>query len=218
MKETLEQKKRRILKIMRGLRKTNPHPKCALDFKTPLELLVATILSAQCTDKRVNRVTPALFKKYRKAADYANADPKVFGEEIRTTGFYQNKTKSIIGCGKEIMERFGGNVPNRMEDLVMLPGIGRKTANVILGNAFGIPGLTVDTHMIRLNQRLGLTRHQDPVKIERDLMELVPQNEWTNYSHLIINHGRVRCFARKPDCPHCEINSLCPFSGKTPAK
>ncbi len=216
MNETVEQKKKRVQAIIRRLLKTNPHPKCALDFTNPLELLVATILSAQCTDKRVNRVTPALFKKYGRAQDYANADPKVFGEEIRSTGFYQNKAKNIMGACREIVKRFGGKVPKRLEDLVTLPGVGRKTANVVLGNAFEIPGLTVDTHMIRLNQRLGLTKNADPVKIEFDLMKIVPQRQWTDYSHLIIYHGRNRCFARKPDCPNCEIRDLCPFPHKTP--
>ena len=216
MKETFEAKKKRVLAIMRRLWKAYPDAKCALDFSNPLELLVATILSAQCTDKRVNLVTPALFKKYRKAEDFANANPKVFEQEIRSAGFYQNKTKSILGACKKMVENFAGKVPNRMEDLLTLPGVGRKTANVILGNAFGVPGLTVDTHMIRLNQRLGLTQKTDPVKIELELMNLVPQKEWTNYSHLIIWHGRNRCFARKPDCPHCEISSLCPYPHKTP--
>jgi DNA polymerase (family 10) len=217
-KETPEQKKKRVLKIITRLWKAYPDAKCALHFSNPLQLLVATILSAQCTDKRVNMVTPALFKKYKTAEDLANANPKVFAEEIRSTGFYQNKTKSILAAAKEIVKRFHGKVPNRMEDLVTLPGIGRKTANVILGNAFGVPGLTVDTHMIRLNQRLGLTQQKDAVKIEFDLMPLVPQKEWTDYSHLIIHHGRNRCFARKPDCPHCEIRDLCPFPHKTPPK
>ena len=215
MKESLEQKKRRVLAIMRRLRKAYPDAKCALDFKNPLQLLVATILSAQCTDKRVNMVTPTLFKKYRTAEDYAAADPKTFGEEIRSTGFYQNKAKNIIGACKEIVKQFSKKIPNRLQDLVTLPGVGRKTANVILGNAFDVPGLTVDTHMIRLNQRLGLTKNTDPVKIEFDLMPLVPQKNWTEYSHLIIHHGRQRCFARKPDCPHCEIEDLCPFPDKT---
>ena len=217
MNETLEQKKKRVQKIVTRLLKTNPHPKCALNFSNPLELLVATILSAQCTDKRVNMVTPALFKKYRKAEDYAAANPKTFAEEIRSTGFYQNKAKNILAACREIVQRFGGKVPGRLEDLVTLPGVGRKTANVILGNAFGVPGLTVDTHMIRLNQRLKLTKNTDPVKIEYDLMKIVPQKEWTDYSHLIIHHGRVRCFARKPDCPHCEVKNLCPYPDKTPA-
>ncbi len=214
MKEAPEQKKKRVLKIIRGLHKAYPDAKCALTHKNPLELLVATILSAQCTDKRVNQVTPPLFKKYKTAADYAKADPAVFQKEIQSTGFYQNKTKNILGCAKEIVAKHKGRVPDKMEELVKLPGIGRKTANVILGNAFGVPGLTVDTHMIRINQRLGLTQNKDAVKIEFDLMPLVPEKEWTQYSHLIIHHGRNRCVARKPDCVHCEIKDLCPSAGK----
>ncbi len=214
MPESLEQKKKRALKIIAKLGKTNPNPKCALNFSNPLELLVATILSAQCTDKRVNMVTPAVFKKYPKAEDYAKANPAEFEGHIRSTGFYKNKTKNILGAAKEIVNRFAGRVPDRLEDLVTLPGVGRKTANVVLGNAYATPGLTVDTHMIRLNRRLGLTRNVDPVKIEYDLMKIVPQKLWTDYSHLIIHHGRNRCFARKPDCPGCEIRNLCPSAGK----
>jgi len=214
MPESLEQKKKRALKIIAKLGKTNPNPKCALNFSNPLELLVATILSAQCTDKRVNMVTPAVFKKYPKAEDYAKANPAEFEGHIRSTGFYKNKTKNILGAAKEIVNRFSGRVPDCLEDLVTLPGVGRKTANVVLGNAYATPGLTVDTHMIRLNRRLGLTRNVDPVKIEYDLMKIVPQKLWTDYSHLIIHHGRNRCFARKPDCPGCEIRNLCPSAGK----
>jgi endonuclease III len=210
MAESLEQKKERVLKIMAKLRKVYPNAKCALDFSNPWELLVATILSAQCTDKRVNLVTPALFKKYKTPEEYSKMKPEELEDYIRTTGFYRNKGKNIRGAAKEIAERFGGTVPNKLEDLLPLPGVGRKTANVILGNAYGIPGITVDTHMIRLNWRLGLTKNTDPVKIEHDLMPLVPQKEWTKYSHLIIHHGRNRCFARKPDCPNCEIRNLCP--------
>ncbi len=214
IRETLEQKKKRVRKITARLKKAYPGAQCALHFSTPWELLVATILSAQCTDKRVNLVTPALFKRYKTIQDYAEAQPREFEEAVRSTGFYKNKAKNIIGAAKGIVSRFGGKVPAVLEDLTSLPGIGRKTANVILGNAFGIPGLTVDTHMIRLNARLGLTKNSDPVKIEFDLMELVPKSEWTEYSHLIIHHGRGRCFARKPDCPHCEIRDLCPSAGK----
>lgn len=210
MKETLEQKKSRVKKIFTRLKKAYGPGKCALHFSNPLELLVAVILSAQCTDKRVNLVTPAVFKKYRSARDFAGADLKTFQEEIRSTGFYKNKAKNILACAKTIMEEHGGKVPPTMEELVKLPGVGRKTANAVLGNVFGIPGLCVDTHMIRINHKLGLTKNTDPVKIEFDLMPLVPQKEWTEYSHQIIHHGRVRCFARKPDCSHCVINDLCP--------
>lgn len=218
MKETIEEKKKRVLEIMRRLAKAYPDAKCALDFSTPLQLLVATILSAQCTDKRVNMVTPALFKKYKTAEDFAGADPGELEKLIHSTGFYKNKAKNIQGAAREIVEKFKGEVPDRQEDLVTLPGVGRKTANVVLGSHFGIPGLTVDTHMIRLNNRLGLTKHQDAVKIEFELMKIVPQEEWSNYSHEIIHHGRQRCFARKPDCAHCEIQDLCPSAFKFEVK
>jgi len=211
MKETLAAKKKRARAIFRRLRKAYPDVRCALHFSTPWELLAATILSAQCTDKAVNQVTPVLFKKYPDARAFASADPGEIEQAIRSTGFYRNKTKSLLGAAKAVLERFGGKVPARMEDLVTIPGVGRKTANVILGNAFGVPGIAVDTHMIRINRLLGLTRHTDPVKIEFDLMELVPKKDWTLYSHLIIQHGRVRCFARRPDCWHCEVQVLCPY-------
>lgn len=214
MKETESQKKARVRKIIQRLGKAYPNAKCALTFSNPLELLVATILSAQCTDKRVNQVTPHLFKKYRTARDYAEASREVFEGEIRSTGFYQNKAKSILNASKAIVARFGGRVPDTLGDLVALPGVGRKTANVVLGNAYGIPGLTVDTHMIRVNRRLGLTRHEDAVKIEFELIPIVPKKEWIRYSHLIIYHGRNRCRARNPDCPNCEIASLCPWPGR----
>lgn len=214
MIESKNRKKVRCLKILTALKRAYPNVKCALNFSTPFELLAATILSAQCTDKRVNMVTPVLFKKYRRVEDYARAKTSDMEQVIRSTGFYKNKTKSIIGAAKAIAGKFKGKVPGNIEDLVTLPGVGRKTANVILGNAFHVPGLTVDTHMIRINNRLGLTRHKDPVKIEFDLMELVPQKDWTLYSHLIIHHGRSRCPARTPDCIRCEIRLLCPSAGK----
>jgi endonuclease-3 len=210
MKETAQARKRRVRTIFRRLRKAYPDVRCALHFSTPWELLVATVLSAQCTDKLVNRVTPALFKKYPGVRAFAAAVSGEVERAVHSTGFYRNKTKNILGAARAVLERFGGKVPDRMEDLVTIPGVGRKTANVILGNAFGIPGIPVDTHMIRVNQRLGLTRHADPVKIELDLIELVPKRDWTLYSHLIIHHGRGRCFARRPDCLHCEIRDLCP--------
>jgi endonuclease-3 len=214
MKETSQRRKKRVQAIIRRLRKVYPDAACALRFSTPWELLVATVLSAQCTDKRVNLVTPALFRKYPEVQAFARADLRELQEAIRSTGFYKNKAKSILGAARLILERFGGAVPSRMEDLVTLPGVGRKTANVILGNAFGIPGIAVDTHMIRLNHLLGLTRHADPVKIESDLMAVVPRKDWTLYSHLIIQHGRVRCIARRPDCGGCEIRPLCPSGSK----
>ncbi len=214
MKETTKEKKARIKKIIASLRKVYPDVKCELDFSSPMELLVATILSAQCTDKRVNMVTPELFKAHRTVKDFAEAAPEKIETIIRSTGFYKNKAKSIIGAAKAILEKFEGKVPKRMEDLFGLPGVGRKTANVILGNAFGIPAIPVDTHMIRLNNRLGITKNTDPVKIEHDLMPLVQEKDWTDYSHLIIWHGRRRCMARKPDCDGCEINKLCPSAFK----
>lgn len=201
---------------MRRLEKAYPDTACALHFQSPWELLVATVLSAQCTDKLVNRVTPALFERYPTVRAFAAAAPQDVQEAIHSTGFYRNKTKNILGAAQAVLARFGGEVPARMEDLVTIPGVGRKTANVILGNAFGIPGIAVDTHMIRINRLLGLTPHADPVKIESDLMALVPRKDWTRYSHRIIHHGRVRCFARRPDCSHCEIRSLCPSAEKVP--
>ena len=189
MKETSQNKKKRVRAIIRLLKRSYPDAACALYFRTPWELLVATVLSAQCTDKLVNQVTPALFKQYSSVRAVATADPRQVERAIHSTGFYRNKTKSILGAAKAVLERFGGKVPARMEDLIAIPGVGRKTANVILGTAFGVPGLPVDTHMIRLNRLLGLTRHADPVKIEFDLMRLVPQKDWTLYSHLIIHHG-----------------------------
>lgn len=191
-----------------------PDAHCELDFKNPLELLIATILSAQCTDKRVNMVTPALFKKYRRAADYAKAPQPELERAIRSTGFFRNKTKSIRAATSTIDKKFGGKVPDSMEELRELPGVGRKTANVVLGNAFGKnEGIVVDTHVARLSQRLGLTKQKDAEKIERDLIKLVPRKHWTNWSHWLIWHGRRRCYARKPDCGHCEVFRLCP-SGK----
>jgi endonuclease-3 len=191
-----------------------PGARCELDFRNPLELLVATILSAQCTDKRVNMVTPALFRKYRTAKDYANAPQAEFENAIKSTGFYRSKTKSIRGAMRAIAEQHGGKVPDTMEELCALPGVGRKTANVVLGNAFHKnEGIVVDTHVIRLSQRLGLTKQKDAEKIERDLMKLVPREHWTDWSHWLIWHGRRRCYARKPDCSNCEVFRLCP-SGK----
>jgi len=188
-----------------------PNAHCELDFRNPLELLVATILSAQSTDKRVNMVTPALFKKYRTAKDYAAAPQAELQNAIKSTGFYRNKAKSIRGAMRAIVEKHGGKVPETMEELYALPGVGRKTANVVLGNAFHKnEGIVVDTHVIRLSQRLGLTKHKDPVKIELDLMKLVPREHWTDWSHWLIWHGRRRCFARKPDCGQCEVFRLCP--------
>lgn len=213
MRESLPEKRKRILKIISKLRRAYPGIECAIHFSDPWQLVVATILSAQCTDKRVNMVTPKLFQKYKTIENYAKADPGTLGRLIHSTGFYKNKAKNIIAAAKELLKRFNGKVPCKIEDLIKLPGVGRKTANVVLGNAFGLPGISVDTHMIRLNRLLGLTRCMDPVRIEFDLMKLVPKKDWTEYSSLIIRHGRVRCIARRPDCGHCEISRQCPSAG-----
>jgi endonuclease-3 len=204
----------RVDQLVKALAKVYPDAHCELDFRTPLELLVATILSAQCTDKRVNLVTPALFAKYRTAKDYAAARTETLEGMIRSTGFFRSKTKSIRAAAAAIVAEHAGRVPDTMEKLHGLPGVGRKTANVILGNAFGKDeGIVVDTHVVRLSHRLRLTRQTDPEKIEQDLMKQVPRQRWTKWSHWLIWHGRRRCFARKPDCHRCEIFSLCP-SGK----
>ena len=200
-------------KIIALLKKRYPDAKCALNFNNPLELLIATILSAQCTDVRVNKVTKELFKKYRRADDYAKVKPEIFENDIRSTGFYKNKTKSIINCCREMVEKHGGEVPSSLEELVNLGGVGRKTANVVLGNAFGIPGIVVDTHVKRVAYRVGLTENQDPVKIEYDLMELVTKKEWTPFSHLMIFHGRYTCMAKKALCSECVVENLCPKVG-----
>jgi endonuclease-3 len=213
-RETITAKAERTRKVIAELEKTYPTAHCELNHSSPLELLVATILSAQCTDKRVNLVTAELFKKYRSAEDFAQASLSELEEEIRTTGFFRNKAKSLKTCCQALVQRHGGEVPRTMEELKELGGVGRKTANVVLGNAFNINvGVVVDTHVARLSSRLGLTTQKEPVKIERDLMKLVPQPQWTLFSHLLIWHGRRRCDARKPDCPECEIKSLCPRIG-----
>lgn len=198
--------------ILQILRATYPDAHCALDHQGAFQLLIATILSAQCTDERVNMVTPALFRKFPDAPSMAAASQEDIEELIRSTGFFRNKAKNIRAAAAAIVQDHHGEVPRDLEALTNLPGVGRKTANVVLGNAFGIEaGVVVDTHVGRLSQRLGLTKHRDPVKIERDLMKVVPQNAWTQWSHLLIWHGRRRCTARKPDCPHCELRTLCPF-------
>ncbi|MBM4351780.1 MAG: endonuclease III [Deltaproteobacteria bacterium] len=204
----------RVIIIIKALSKEIPDSIIALKFSTPFELLIATILSAQCTDVRVNEVTKNLFKKYRSPKDYAEVELKELEEDIRSTGFYRNKAKSIQGCCQELMNRFGGKVPKTLEALVTLPGVGRKTANVILGNAFGIPGIVVDTHVLRVSRRIGLTKNNDPVKIEFDLMEIVPKEEWTDFSNLFVWHGRRTCVARKPLCDQCVIRRWCDFGLK----
>lgn len=204
----------RTRKIISVLKRTYPNAHCELNFSNPLELLIATILSAQCTDKRVNLVTAELFKKYRRASDFAAADISALEQDVRSTGFYKNKAKNIKACCTALVEKFGGEVPRTMDELHALAGVGRKTANVVLGNAFDINvGVVVDTHVTRLSTRLGLTTEIDPVKIEQALMKLVPQDEWTLFSHWLIWHGRRRCDARKPDCEHCELTALCPRTG-----
>jgi endonuclease-3 len=200
-----------VKKILAILKKTYPEARCTLDYQTPLDLLVATILSAQCTDERVNRVTPALFKKYPTARRYAEAPPAALEADVRSTGFYRNKARSIKALGQALETEHGGRVPDSLEALVKLPGVGRKTANVVLGTAFGVPGVVVDTHVARICRRLELTENQDPVKIEFDLMAQLPQEAWVSFGHRMIAHGRALCKARKPDCPHCPLLALCPF-------
>jgi endonuclease-3 len=207
------ERKARARKIIARLKREYPDATCALTHSSALELVVATILSAQCTDARVNMVTPHLFAKYRTAAAYAAADPRVLEQEIQSTGFFRNKTKSIIGMAQALVERHGGEVPQTMDELTALPGVGRKTANVILGTWFKKnEGVVVDTHVHRLTRLLKLTRQDDPVKIERDLMEIVPRDDWTWFSHTLILHGRAVCIARRPRCADCVLNRLCPSS------
>jgi endonuclease-3 len=193
-----------------------PDAHCELDFTTPLELLVAVVLSAQTTDVRVNLVTPALFKRYRTAADYAGADRTELEEFLRSTGFYRAKANSVMGLGAALVERFGGEVPNKLDELVTLPGVGRKTANVVLGNAFDVPGITVDTHFGRLVRRWGWTAEEDPVKVEHVVGELIPRKEWTMLSHRVIFHGRRVCHAKKPACGACPLAKDCPSYGTGP--
>ncbi len=207
---------RRARRINRELAGIYPDAHCELDFRSPLELLVATILSAQCTDRRVNQVTPVLFARYRTAADYAAADRDDVEKIIMSTGFFRAKTNSIIGLGQALCDRYGGEVPGRLKDLVTLPGVGRKTANVVLGNAFGVPGITVDTHFGRLARRLGWTTSEDPDKVEQEVGALFPKSEWTMLSHRLIWHGRRICHARRPACGACGLAALCPSFGTGP--
>jgi endonuclease III len=207
---------RRARRINRVLTETYPDAHCELDFTTPLELLAATILSAQCTDKRVNLVTPTLFRRYRSAQDYAAADRAALEELIKPTGFFRAKTNSLIGLGQALCDDFGGEVPGRLKDLVTLPGVGRKTANVVLGNAFGVPGITVDTHFGRLSRRFGWTEQTDPDKVEAEVGALFPRKDWTQLSHNVIWHGRRRCHARTPACGACPVAAWCPSFGEGP--
>ncbi|MCI0415171.1 endonuclease III [bacterium] len=204
---------KRIGEILKLLKKAYPDARCSLNYTTPFELLIATILSAQCTDARVNQVTKDLFRKYPGPQDYLNVPEEELQNDIRTTGFFRNKTKSIRGASKKLLEDFGGEVPSTMDQLLTLPGVARKTANVVLGNAFNITsGIVVDTHVSRVSQRLGLTKQTQPEKIEQSLMKLVPKKEWVAFSHRLIMHGRYVCKAPKPDCPNCILNDLCPSS------
>ena len=198
-------------KILSLLKKQYSHAKCALNYKTPLELLIATILSAQCTDERVNKVTETLFKKYKNIKDYANANITKFEKDIYSTGFYRNKAKNIIATCNILDRKYNGKVPKDFDKLLELPGVARKTANCVMGNVFGIPsGVVVDTHVLRITQKLGLTKNTDPNKIEQDLMKIIPKNIWINFSHWIIWHGRKVCIAQRPRCEICNLNKLCP--------
>jgi endonuclease III len=211
VRESVQTKRQRTAQIIEGLRTAYPDAHCELDYTNPLELLIATILSARCTDKQVNRVTASLFKKYRQASDYANAPLATLEQDLKSLGMFRSKAKNIQACCQSLLDQHQSTVPRTMEALVALRGVGRKTANVVLGNAFGINvGIVVDTHVTRLSNRLALSAATDPVKIEIDLQKLVPQDQWTLFSHWLIWHGRRRCFARNPDCPQCEIRALCP--------
>ncbi len=201
----------RVRDIIRLLRRYYPQARTALEFRTPFEILVATILAAQCTDERVNKVTPGLFRKYPAPADFARADRAELEQDIRSTGFFRNKAKAIIGSSRMIVEEFSGTVPDSMEKLITLPGVARKTANIVLSAGFGIAeGIAVDTHARRLSQRLGLSRESDPVKIERDLMAIVPRKDWLDFNYMLVAHGRAVCQAQKPKCPECFLRKICP--------
>ncbi len=217
MAESIKKKKERALKIIHLLKQEYPDSTTSLHFSNPLELLIATVLSAQCTDERVNKVTEELFSKYKSAGDYIVVPFDELAEDIRSTGFFNNKAKSIRKCCQKLIDDFGSEVPKTMEELVTLPGVGRKTANVILGNIYGIPGVIVDTHVKRLTQRFGFSEHKDPDKIETDLMKILPRDDWTLYSHMLIDHGRRTCQSRKPKCSECFIRHLCP-SNESPLK
>ncbi len=214
--KTKAERQARIDKILAGLDKMYPGVTCALTYSNAWELLVATILSAQCTDKRVNEVTPGLFRKYPTIRDFASASQEEMAQDIRSTGFFNNKAKSVIGAARKILSDYGGEVPNEIDKLLSVPGAARKTANVVLGTAYGIAsGVVVDTHVMRISQRLDLTKETEPVKIERDLMKIIPQDRWILFSHQIIHHGRALCIARKPRCAECGIESLCYALDKT---
>jgi endonuclease-3 len=210
------ERKARVATILKDLDEMYPNATCALHHRNPWELLVATILSAQCTDKRVNEVTPGLFEKYPTPRDFAAARQEVLANDIRSTGFFNNKAKSLIGAAKKIVDQFGGKVPRTLEELITVPGAARKTANVVLGTAYGIAsGVVVDTHVQRVSRRLDLTKHEEPVKIEQDLMKIIPKDRWILFSHQIIHHGRALCVARKPKCAECKLNPVCYAPDKT---
>jgi endonuclease-3 len=214
--KTAAERQARVGEILRGLDRMYPDVTCALTHRSPWELLVATILSAQCTDKRVNEVTPGLFAKYPSPADFAAVRPEVLAQDIRSTGFFNNKAKSITGAAKRIMSDFGGNVPRTMEEMLTIPGAARKTANVVLGTAYGIAsGVVVDTHVTRIARRLDLTKQSDPVKIERDLEKIIPKEKWILFAHQVIHHGRALCTARNPRCAECLLDSICYAKDKT---
>jgi endonuclease-3 len=214
--KTAAERQARVAEILRRLDNMYPDVTCALIHRNPWELLVATILSAQCTDKRVNEVTPGLFRKYPTPADFAAVKPEVLAQDIRSTGFFNNKAKSIVGAAKKVTSEFGGAVPRTMDELLTVPGAARKTANVVLGTAYGIAaGVVVDTHVMRVSRRLDLTKHTDPVKIELDLMKIIPMNRWILFSHQLIHHGRALCTARNPKCAECLLDPICYAKDKT---
>ena len=217
MPESAAARRARARRLLGQLERAYPDAAIALRFETPLQLLVATILAAQCTDERVNQVTPALFRAYPTADDLAGADPATLEGEIRSTGFFRAKTRAIMGMARALVERHGGEVPRTLDALTALPGVGRKTANVVLGNAFGIPAIAVDTHVFRVSQRLGLAKADDPDQVEDQLAEVIPRPRWTRFCHLLQAHGRRVCAARAPACPTCPVRALCPWPGKTAA-
>jgi len=218
-RESLADKKQRVVKIIRLLKKNYPNARCTLNFKSVHQLLVATILSAQCTDERVNKVTPALFEKYKTIEAFANADIKELEQDIYTTGFYTNKAKAIKQSAAQILNDFGGRIPGTLDELVKLSGVGRKTGSVILGAGYDrAEGIVVDTHVGRISRLLGITSEKDAVKIEKDLVKIIPENRWISYSHELIEHGRSICKARKPACESCFLHKLCPSAGKSAAK
>ena len=215
MAEPLEKKKARARSLIRLLERAYPDARIALEFSNPLELLVATILAAQCTDERVNQVTRSVFKKYTSAAEYAKADLATLEREVHSTGFYRAKARAVIGMATALVGRHGGQVPGTLEALTALPGVGRKTANVVLGNAYGQPAIAVDTHVFRVSQRLGLAKSEDPEKVHDQLCQVIPRPKWTHFCHLVTTHGRRQCTARNPACPTCPVRAHCPWPSKT---